>query len=153
MNIKLIFLALAAALTALLFTGCTTFNDNPAPNALASVVITNQPVSAIMQATATVFANHAFTGGQSGPHQFTYQRLGSRVDNIEYASYVFNESVTIQIVVKIQRMNATSTMVSCRAWLVEDAGDPVFADSHQVRELRKWPYEQLLKDIKAQLGE
>ena len=153
MKIKLILLALAGMLAAVLFTGCTTFNDNPAPNALASVVITNQPMSAIAQATATVFANHAFTGGQTGPHQFTYSRLGSRVDKFEYGSYEFNEAVTIQIVVEIQRMerHLHHGVVQGLA-VVEDAGDPVFSDSHQVRELRKWPYEQLLKDIKAQLG-
>ena len=153
MKTKLILLALAGVLAAFLFTGCQTFSDNPAPNALASVIVTNQPMSAIAQATATVFANHAFSGGQTGPNQFTYHRLGSRANNLAYGSYEFNEAVTVRIVVKIQPMNATSTMVSCRAWLVEDAGDPVFSDSHQVRELRKWPYEQLLKDIKTQLGE
>jgi hypothetical protein len=44
-------------------------------------------------------------------------------------------------------------VLSCDAALVEDQGDPVFQDSHPVRMLRKWPYEPLLKDIQAQLGE
>lgn len=38
------------------------------------------------------------------------------------------------------------------AALAADEGDPVFQDSHSVRMLRKWPYEQWLKDKQAQLG-
>jgi hypothetical protein len=153
MKIKLIFLTLAATLAAVLFTGCQTFNDNLEPNALASVTVTNKPVSAIVQATATVFANHGFTGGQTGSNQYTYHRLGSRINNLAYENYEFNEPVTVQIVVNILPLNANSTEIACKAWLIEDAGDPVFSDSHQVRLLRRWPYEQLLKDIKSQLGE
>ena len=155
MKTKLILLALAGVLAAFLFTGCQTFSDNPAPNALASVIVTNQPMSAIAQATATVFANHAFSGGQTGSPETSSPITASVHAPLvsAHGSYEFDEAVTVQIVVKVQPMNATSTMVSCRAWLVEDAGDPVFSDSHQVRELRKWPYEQLLKDIKSQLGE
>jgi hypothetical protein len=64
-----------------------------------------------------------------------------------------DESVTVRVVVNILPVNDTSTLVACKAWLVEDAGDPVLQDSHKVRELVKGPYEELLKDIKSQLGE
>jgi hypothetical protein len=153
MKIKFTFLALVGVLTVTVLTGCQTFSDNPAPDSLSSVTITNKSMSDISQATMAVFASHGFSGGQSGPNQFTYHRLGSRSNNLAYGSYMFDEVVTVRIVVSILPINATSTMVACNAWLVEDAGDPVFSDSHQVRQLRKWPYEQLLKDIKSQLGE
>jgi len=48
---------------------------------------------------------------------------------------------------------SSSIFVGCNAWLVEADNDPVFEDAHKVRQLRKWPYEQLLKDIQTQLGE
>jgi len=146
-------LLIVGALSAVLFSGCQTFSDNPAPGALTSVTITNQPIPAIAQATATVFANHGFTGGQTGPNQFTFQRPGSRADNLAYASYAMNEMVTVRVVVNILPVSNTSTVVACKAWLVEAAGDPVLEDSHPVRPLGKGPYEDLLKDIKSQLGE
>jgi hypothetical protein len=39
------------------------------------------------------------------------------------------------------------------AWLVEDAGDAVFEDDHNVRKLRKWPYAKLPEDVQQKLGE
>ncbi|MGO9588125.1 MAG: hypothetical protein ACLP2Y_18260 [Limisphaerales bacterium] len=146
---------MAAALGGVLglcVTGCQTFNK-PAPDTLTSVLITNKSMTDINQAVAGVFASHGFDGGQTAPGQFTYTRLGTRANNLAYGSYMFDEAVTIRIVVTLRQLNPTSTVVACNAWLVEAADDPVFADSHQVRQLRKWPYEQLLKDIQTQLGE
>ena len=74
-------------------------------------------------------------------------------NNLTYGSYMFDEIVTIRIVVTLRQIDPSSVVVACNAWMVEDANDPVFADSHPVRQLRKWPYEQLMKDIRTQLGE
>jgi hypothetical protein len=152
MKIKFLFSMFAALLAATLFTGCA-FSNNREPTALASVTINNKSVPAIANAMATVFNNHGFTGGKTGPTQYTYNHAGSRANNFAYGSYEFDETVTVQVVVNILPLNATSTQVACQAWLIEDAGDPVFSDSHQVRLIRRWPYEELLKDIKSQLGE
>jgi hypothetical protein len=146
-------LVVVGVLSTALFSGCQTFSNNPEPGALTSVTITNQPVPAIAQATSIVFANHGFTGGQTGPNEFTYQRPGSPADNIAYASYAMNEAVTVRVVVNILPTSDTSTVVACKAWLVEAAGDPVLEDSHPVHDLGKRPYEDLLKEIKSQLGE
>ena len=66
---------LAGALAVALFTGCQSFTNTPG-GTLTSVIITNQPVPAIVQATAAVFATHGFEGGQTGPGQFTFHRAG-----------------------------------------------------------------------------
>ena len=134
-------------------TGCQTFNNNSIPDTLTSVTITNKSMADIDQAAAAVFASHGFSGGQTAPNQFTYSRLGSRANNLSYGSYMFDEMVTIRIVVTLRQISPTAIVVACNAWMVEAADDPVFADSHQVRQLRKWPYEQLMKDIRTQLGE
>jgi hypothetical protein len=135
-----------------LFAGCQTFNSPPA-NGLASVTITNRTMPQIASAIQEVFATHYFQGGQTGPHEFTYERAGSRMNNLAYGSYMFNEKVTVRVKVNVQPAYGGQFLLSCNAALVEDAGDPIFQDSHQVRLLRKWPYEELLRDIRTQLGE
>jgi hypothetical protein len=155
MNVIRTQIFLAAVLVGLLglcVTGCQSFNDLP-PGNLASVIITNQPMANIANATAAVFATHGFSGGQTGAGQFTYTRLGSRTDNLAYGSYMFDEMVTIKVVVVTKQLTPDSILVGCNAWLVEAENDPVFEDDHKVRQLRKWPYEQLLKDIQTQLGQ
>jgi hypothetical protein len=132
--------------------GCQSFSNVPSGN-LASITITNQPMTNVVQAAAAVFATHGFSGGQTGPGQFTYTRLGSRTDNLAYGNSMFDELVTIKVVVVTRQLAPNSILVGCNAWLVEADNDPVFEDDHKVRQLRKWPYEQLLKDIQTQLGE
>jgi hypothetical protein len=144
-------LLVAPALFAL-FAGCQTFNSPPANN-LASITITNRAMPQITSAIQAVFAEHYFQGGQTGPNEFTYERPGSRASNLAYGSYMFDEKVTMRVTVTVQPVYGGKFLLGCNAALVEDASDPMFQDSHQIRLLRKWPYEQLLKDIRTQLGE
>jgi hypothetical protein len=133
-------------------TGCQSFNS-PTPNSQASVTLTNRSVADIRQAAMTVFVDHGFTGSSPSPYQFIFEHPGSRMNNLAYASFMFNETVTVRVQVDLKPLDASTTVVSCNAWLVEDAGDPTFEDDHRVRKLRKWPYEELLKDIREQLKE
>jgi hypothetical protein len=136
----------------LIATGCQSFSNAPSGN-LVSVTITNQSMASVANATAAVFATHGFTGGQTGANQFTFTCLGSRSDNLAYGSYMFNEVVTVKVVVMTRQLTPNSIFLGCNAWLIEADNDPVFQDDHKVRMLRKWPYEQLLKDIQIQLGQ
>jgi hypothetical protein len=148
---NLIAVALVGAL-ALCVTGCQTFSATPSGN-LASVTITNQSMSAVANAVAAVFATHGFEGGQTGANQFTFTCPGSRTDNLAYGSYMFDEVVTVKVVVTTKQLTPDSIYLGCNAWLIEADNDPVFQDEHKVRLLRKWAYAQLLKDIQTQLGQ
>jgi hypothetical protein len=155
MNFKIWMKALTLALPAALVivtTGCQSF-DEPATSNLASVTITNRPMADVQAAVTNVFVARQFTGGQSGTNQFTYRRPGSRADNIAYGSYMFDRSVTVKVVVTTQQQAAGEIVVGCNAWLVESENDPVFQENHPVRRFGRGPYEQLLKDIKTQVGE
>jgi hypothetical protein len=143
---------LPLAWVALCAAGCQSFKT-PAASSLASVTITGRSMADIRQATAKVFADHGFTGTSTSAYQFVFEHPGSRMNNLAYASYMFNEMVTVRVEVDLQPQDATTTVLSCNAWLVEDANDPAFEDDHRVRKLRKWPYEELLKDIRAELKE
>ncbi len=148
---KLIVAVVFGAL-ALGVTGCQTFSATPSGN-LASVTITGQSMPAVANAVAAVFATHGFEGGQTGANQFTFTCPGSRTDNLAYGSYMFDEVVTVKVVVSTKRLTPDSIYVGCNAWLIEADNDPVFQDEHKVRLLRKWAYAQLLKDIQTQLGQ
>ena len=144
--------AVLASALILLVTACQSFNSPPGNN-LASVTITDRTMPQITSAIQSAFGAHYFTGGQTGPYQFTYQRPGSRMNNLAYGSYFFDEKVTVRVVVNVRPVSRSQFLLSCNAWLIEDESDPVFQDAHQVRPLRKWPYDQLLQDIRKQLGE
>ncbi len=135
-----------------LVSGCQSFNG-PAPGNLTSVTITNRSLSDVQTAVVGVFVTHGFSGGRTAADQFTYTRMGSRMNDLAYASAMFNEIVTVKVVVTTSSEANGNIVVGCNAWLIEAANDPVFQDSHQIRQLRKWPYEQLLADVKTQLGE
>ena len=132
--------------------GCESFSNVPSGK-LVSITITNQPMANVVQATTAVFATHGFSGGQTGANQFTFTCPGSRSDNLAYGSYMFDEVVTVKVMVITKQLTTNSIYVGCNAWLIESANDPVFQDDHKVRMLRKWPYEQLLKDIQTQVGQ
>jgi len=152
LKLKNNFIAAATAGALGLFAiGCQSFSNVPSGN-LASVTITNQTMTAVANATAAVFLTHGFNGGQTGANQFTFTCPGSRSDNLAYGSYMFDEVVTVKVMVITKQLTTNSIYVGCNAWLIENANDPVFQDDHKVRMLRKWPYEQLLKDIQTHLG-
>ena len=141
---------LTVSFTVTLFTGCQTGTKT---GTLASVVITNQPESAIAQAIDAVFVSHGYSGGRIGLGQYSYHRTGTRADNVTYHEFTFDEIVTIRVVVVINKINAGSTLVGCDAWLVEGMDNSGFGGSREIREVRPEPYEQLLLDVQTQLGQ
>ena len=94
-----------------------------------------------------------FSGGKSRTNQFTYKRAGSSMDNLAYGSYMFDHPVTLKVVVTTRQQTPDLIVVGCNAWLVEAENDPVFQENHPVHSLRKGPYEELLKEIKMQVGQ
>jgi hypothetical protein len=143
---------LLAPLLLALGAGCQNFKDPP-DNNLASVIVTNRTPAQISGAVQTVFATHYFQGGPAGVNRWVYQRPGSRMDNLAYANFFFNQKVTVRVTVNAEPVHGGRFLLSCNAALVEDASDPAFRDSHQVRSPQKGPYQQLLKEIQTQLGE
>jgi hypothetical protein len=147
---KIGLLALAGAFAIALFTSCQTGTKT---GILASVVITNQPESAIAQAIDTVFVSHGYSGGRIGPGQYSYHRTGTRSDNVAHNDFTFDEIVTIRVVVVINKINANSTLVGCDAWLVEGMDNSGFGGGREIRDVRPRPYQQLLLDVQTQLGQ
>jgi len=120
---------------------------------LAAVTITNRPMADVKTAVTNVFVARMFQGGQSGTNQFTFRRPASSMDNLAYGSYMFEQTVTVKVVVTTRQQTPDVIIVGCNAWLVKAENEPVFQEDHPVRSLGKGPYEELLKEIKKQVGE
>ena len=133
-------------------TGCQSFNGS-APGYLTSVTVTNRAMTEVTDATMKVMAARGFRGGETGPGEFTYRRVGSDTDQAAYGSYFFKETVYAKVQLNCQQLTPGSIRIGCNAWLIKNENDPTLEESHKVRSLGKSPYEELLKDIKAQLGQ
>lgn len=133
-------------------TGCQSVKGPP-PGNLASTTITNRTMANVTQAVAGVFAAHGFEGGQTGPGQFVYHRLGTRINNLGYGNYTFEEMDTVRVQVNLTQPGPNTIVIGCQAWLAEGDNDPTFGDGPMIRPLRKWPYNQVLQDIQTELGE
>jgi len=132
--------------------GCQSFKAS-SPGYLTSVTITNRPMMDVTNTTMTVFTTHGFTGGPTGPGQFTFRRPGNAMDQVAYGSYVVRQEVNVKTQVTVQQMTPDSILVGCNSWLVKSENDPVLGESYPVRAMGKGPYEELLREIQKQLGQ
>jgi hypothetical protein len=100
-----------------------------------------------------VFLAHGFKNGLSVGDDLEFTRDGSGMDKLIYGSYVFTDKVTVKVMVTTRSQPDNSVVVTCSAWMLAREDDPVFEGESQMRPLRKGPYQQLLDEIKKQLGE
>jgi hypothetical protein len=70
-----------------------------------------------------------------------------------YGSMTFHRPITVKVVVTTQPQGADTIVVGCNAWIIESENDPVFQEIHPVHSFGKQPYEDLLQEVKTQLGE
>jgi hypothetical protein len=133
-------------------TGCQSFSTSPA-SSLTSVTITNRPMADVQAAVARVFAAHLFDNVLSQENQFTFTRPGTSADQMAYGSRTFHRPLTVKVVVTTQSQGADTIIVGCKAWVIESENDPTFREIHTVRSFDKQPYEDLLQEVKTQLGE
>ncbi len=75
------------------------------------------------------------------------------MDKLIYGSYVFTDTVTVKAMVTTRLQPDNSVVITCSAWMLAREDDPVFDGDSQMRPLRKGPYQQLLNEVKKQLGE
>lgn len=133
-------------------TGCQSFSTSPAGN-LTSVTITNRPMADVQAAVAKVFAAHMYYNALSRENEFTFTRAGTSADQMAYGSVTFHRPITVRVVVTTQPQGADTIIVGCNAWVIELENDPTFQEIHPIRSSSKQPYEDLLQEVKAQLGE
>jgi hypothetical protein len=130
-------------------TGCKTFKDTSSnSNLLPSVTVNNRTMDEIAATTITVFQNHGFKGGRTGPVQFVFEQAGTRKDQLLYGEWLGND-VSWRAVVSMEAQGNAVRLV-CEATIVKDAGDSFFEESRRVKAQKK-AFQKLLDEIAKQL--
>jgi hypothetical protein len=132
--------------------GCQTYSGPPEKN-IATVTIFNRPPDEVQKAVTKVFLAHSFKSGLDAGGDLEFTRNGSGMDKLIYGSYVFTDTVTVKAMVTTRLQPDNSVVVTCNAWMLAREDDPVFEGDSQMRPLRKGPYQQLLNEVKKQLGD
>jgi hypothetical protein len=132
--------------------GCQTYSGPPEKN-IANVTIFNRMPDEVQKAVTKVFISHSFKSGLAAGGDLEFTRNGSGLDKLIYGSYVFTDTVTVKAMVMTRLQPDNSVVVTCSAWMFAREDDPVFEGELQMRPLRKGPYQQLLNEVKKQLGE
>lgn len=152
MKIQFIFKLTGIALLLGIFaagTGCQT-QDGAVAGPLASVMITNQTLASVQSAVADVFAENGFLGGQSGANEFTYTRIGANPAGVANS---VNDTARVKAVVTTSQAANGNITVACNAWLLDSGLSPAFQNRRQTQAIRKWPYQQMLNEVKSDLGQ
>ena len=147
---KILFILLSGVLAVALLSGCQT---GPKTTPLISVIITNQPEPAIANAVDAVFVSHGYSGGRVGPNQFSYHRTATSGDNLLAGDDQFDSIVTLWAIVSIAPIDAHSTLLCCEPSLVEGSFDSPYGGGRTVHQVRKAPYELMVKEVRAQFGQ
>ncbi len=133
-------------------TGCQSFSASETKS-LTSVTITSRSMADVQAAVTKVFTAHMFDNVLNQENQFTFTRAGTSADQMAYSSMTFNRPITVKVVVTTQPQGADTIIVGCNAWIIESENDPVFQEIHPVHAFGKRPYDDLLQEVKTQLGE
>jgi hypothetical protein len=128
--------------------GCQTQGGASGP--LASVAISNQSLANVQKTIASVFARHGFLGGQSGANEFTYTRIGA---NPVGGPNSFNDIARVKAVVTTLPSTNDTITVACNAWLLDTGMNPALQGRQPTPSIRRWPYQQLLNEVKTDLGQ
>jgi len=147
---KILFVLLTGVFAVALLSGCQT---GPKSTPLISVIITNQPEAAIVNAVDAVFVSHGYSGGRVGANQFSFHRTATSGDNLPAGDYEFDSIVTLWAILSIAPIDSNSTLLCCEPSLVEGTADSPYGGGKTVHQVRKAPYEQMLKEVRAQFGQ
>lgn len=129
--------------------GCQT-QDGAAGRPMASVVITNQTLVNVQRAVAEIFAENGFLGGQSSANEFTFTRIGANPAGVANS---LNDTARVKAVVTTSQAANGDITLACNAWLLDAATSLTFQSRRPTQAIRKWPYQQLLNEVKSDLAQ
>jgi hypothetical protein len=141
------------ALAAFFVTSCSSL-DKPASAGFASVLIYNQSLDKIKQATVQVFQANNYQsvplpdGGQS------FEKEATKGEQIAYAGFVGAHEGTRTIVrvrMGIQPQGPNCVLLSCKAYVVTSPGDFVNEQTYPLYGWQSGPYQDLLNSIRDNL--
>jgi hypothetical protein len=136
-------------LAAIFSSGCSSM-DKPESASFAAVVITNQSVEAIRQATVAVFQDNGYQALTLADGSTGFEREATEREQRQYAGFVGaheGEKVIIRVRIKIEPKNPGAYWLSCKAYAVTNPGQGVFETTTALFGWQSKPYQKLLDQV------
>ena len=141
-----------ACLLLLLGAGCHL--GRPGSASFASVPIQNHPVAEINTTLVKVFRAHGYTGYVDSPTALSFEREGTRGEDISYNGVVgahYGGRTLVRVKTEIVDLGAGASRLQCQAYMVRAAGDSFYEEEIRVANFRSGPYQDILNEVAKQL--
>jgi hypothetical protein len=141
-------------LAAIFCAGCKSM-DKPESASFAAVVISNQSVQSIQQATVSVFQENGYTALTLADGSTGFQREATGREQRQYAGIVGaheGDKVLIRVTIKIEPKNPSAYWLSCKAFAVTNPGQGVFETTTALFGFQSDPYQKLMNQVAARLA-
>lgn len=142
---------LAVAICWVAVSGCRS-TEGGSPKALAAVVLRGNTPGQISQATEAVFREHGYLAAEEALDHLVFEKKGTRMENIEYGSWLGDEPVWVRVKVSIVPVGETAFRLQCRAFLVTNRGSGAEQEL-EIGRMHAGAYRKLLQEVAARLGQ
>lgn len=130
--------------------GCRGMNK-PASASFASVEIKHKTVDQIQEACVAVFKEDGYSVASSAPNNMIFEREGSRMNQLAYGGLIEDRGVWVRAVAEIVSLSADTHRLQCKAYIVRHYGDSFFEEQTRLSNLRRGPYQRLLRQVVKRL--
>jgi len=137
-------------LALLLWCGCSSLHQ-PASASFASVIIPNKSPEEIRRATQLVFTAAGYETSVSARGDLVFEKEGTRGNQIAHGGWLQDNPIKERVRAEVVPLLDGTQRLQCKAYMVEDAGDPVFEKEKRLANFRSGPYQDLLDKVAAQL--
>ena len=134
-----------------LLTGCASLSSSKSASH-AAITLTGYDVTDVALTTRDVFVAHGYRLAAAQPDRITFERPGTRSEQIKYGSFG-SPDVVIRVKVDIQEMGPESCFLRCDVFSVRDAGSSVLEDETRLMLVSAKPYQEMLDEVKTRLQE
>ncbi len=130
--------------------GCHSLTQ-PTGASFASVVIASQSTDEIRRAAKAVFTAAGYETFVSARGDLVFEKEGTRGNQIAHGGWLQDKPIKERVRTEIVSLLDGTQRLQCKAYMVEDAGDPLFEKEKRLANLRSGPYQELLDKVAERL--
>jgi arylsulfatase A-like enzyme len=132
-------------------TGCAS-SGKGAPAEVAAVNIQDHTPKEIGQAAAEVFREHGYTVAHQDKTHLTFEKQGSKMNNLVYGDWMPGSSVWLRVQASISPVNETTFHLQCDAHLISGKGETT-EETVKFAHVSTAPIQALLDEVARRLRE
>lgn len=137
-------LCLLELVALLLVTGCQ--SSKPGSASHAALEIKGFPRDDVWTTTIIVFAEQGYQLRTNYPTQLVFDRPATTGEKLKYGDWM-NDGMVMEIKVRLQELEADTTLLRADAYVVQDPVNPVFRSERRIMSLSGKPYRKMLEDV------